>query len=98
MRLLLNLEILVGLGSCPCVAMYCIITSSVTFPLLAAKYPLVHKCLPKIADADARTPSATCDRSSPSDTASPCSPTDRRHRHKQMDMVLAHMPFDYLNI
>src|SRR5262249_500190 len=27
--------------------MYCRITSSVTLPLLAAKYPLAHKCLPQ---------------------------------------------------
>src|SRR5215831_3923883 len=77
MKLLLNLKILVGLGRFLPLCCYVLQNHLVRYITAARCKVSSSPQMPKIADADARTPSATCGWSCPSGTALPCSPTDR---------------------
>ena len=85
-------------GSCPCVAMYYRITSSLHYRCSLQSILWPTNASPKIADAGARTPSATCSWSSLEILHHFTHRQIGRHRHKQMDMVFAHMSFHYLNV
>jgi hypothetical protein len=76
-----------------CSAIYFAITSSVTFPELQQKYPRAHRCRPQNCFFKCGySPNKWC-------AVFPFSHCHlRRHRYKQMHMILGHVPLHDLHL
>jgi hypothetical protein len=99
MKLILNLEILVGLGRfLSLLAMYCRIASSVTLPLLAAKYRCPQISAPKLPTQVHELHQQLVTNLALEILHHFSHRQIRRHRHKQMDMIFPNVATLYLHM